>query len=128
MPDFLSVVVIVALVVVALLVVAALVRMGSIAGSRDAVVREAADLRTRLEMLAATSADFERDLRQDLANARAERACGPSAGGAQRDSRPASADDARALPVAASVRTSRCERLPTVSELTVERAAPRRSP
>ena len=72
MPDALSVVVIVALVVVALLAVAVFVRMGSIAASRDVAVREAADLRTRLEMLAATSADFERDLRQDLANARAE--------------------------------------------------------
>jgi len=74
MPDALSVVVVVALVVVALLVVVVLVRMGSIAGSRDAAVREAADLRTRLEMLAAKSADFERDLRQDLANARTEQA------------------------------------------------------
>ena len=31
-------------------------------------------VRTRLEMLAATSADFERDVRQDLANARTEQA------------------------------------------------------
>jgi len=74
MPEALSVVVVVALVVVALLVVVVLVRMGSIAGSRDAAVREAADLRTRLEMLAAKSTDFERDLRQDLANARTEQA------------------------------------------------------
>jgi hypothetical protein len=74
MPDAFSVVVVVALVVVALLVVAVLVRMGSIAGSRDAALREAADLRGRLEMLAASSADFERDLRQDLANARNDQA------------------------------------------------------
>jgi len=73
MSDAFALIVVIALVVVALLVVAVLVRTGS-AGSRDAAAREAADLRTRLEVLAATSADFERDLRQDLANARTEQA------------------------------------------------------
>src|SRR5258706_7212847 len=74
MSDAFALIVIAALVVVALLVVAVLVRAGSMAGSRDASAREAADLRTRLEVLAATSADFERDLRQDLATARTEQA------------------------------------------------------
>ncbi len=74
MSDGFALVVIVALVVVALLVIAVLIRMGSMAGSRDAAVREAADLRARLEVLAATNSDFERDLRQDLANARTEQA------------------------------------------------------
>jgi DNA recombination protein RmuC len=74
MSDAFALIVIVALVVVALLVVAVFVRAGSMAGSRDASAREAADLRTRLEVLAAASADFERDLRQDLANARTEQA------------------------------------------------------
>jgi len=74
MPDVLSLVVVVALVVVALLVVVLLVRVGSMASSRDVALREATDLRARLDMLAATRADFERDVRQDLANARAEHA------------------------------------------------------
>jgi len=74
MPDVLSIVVVVALIVVALLVVLVLVRVASMAGSRDVAVREATDLRTRLDMLAAASADFERDVRQDLANARTEQA------------------------------------------------------
>jgi len=74
MPDTLFLLVLVALVVVAALVVAVLARIGSLSGSRDAATREAAELRTRLEVLAATNADFERDLRQDFANARAEQA------------------------------------------------------
>ena len=74
MPDTLFLLVLVALVVVAALVVAVLARIGSLSGSRDAAAREAAELRTRLEVLAAASADFERDLRQDFANARTEQA------------------------------------------------------
>ncbi len=73
MPDTLILIVI-ALVIVAALVVAVLVRMGSSADAREAAAREAVELRTRLEVLAATNADFERDLRQDLANARSEQA------------------------------------------------------
>jgi DNA recombination protein RmuC len=72
MPDAMILVVVAALAIVAALIVAVLVRIGSLAGSRGAAAREAAELRTRLEVLAATSADFERDLRQDLANARTE--------------------------------------------------------
>lgn len=67
MPDTLTLVLIFALVVVAALAVAVLVRIGSLA-----TAREAAELRIRLESLAATNADFARDLRQDLANARTE--------------------------------------------------------
>ena len=74
MADIPTLVVIVALVVVAALVVAVLARLGSLASSCDAAARESADLRTRLEVLVATNADFERDLRQDLANARTEQA------------------------------------------------------
>ena len=72
MPDPLTLFVVVALIVVAALVVAVLARMGSLAASRDAMAREGTELRTRLEVLAATNADFERDLRQDFANARTE--------------------------------------------------------
>jgi len=80
MPDALTLFVVVALVVLAALVVAVLARMGSLSGSRDAAAREAAELRTRLEVLAATTADFERDLRQDLANARTEQAAAAQTG------------------------------------------------
>ena len=72
MPDALILLVVAALVVVAALIVLVLVRMGSLATSRDSAARDASELRTRVEVLAATSADFERDLRQDLANARTE--------------------------------------------------------
>jgi DNA recombination protein RmuC len=74
MPDTLTFVVIAALAIVAGLVVAVLTRMGSLATSRDAAARESSELRTKLEVLAATNADFERDLRQDFANARTEQA------------------------------------------------------
>ena len=55
------------------------VRLGSIAASRDAAAREAADIRTRLEVLKEATADFERDLKQDLANARSEQAAAAQA-------------------------------------------------
>jgi DNA recombination protein RmuC len=74
MPDVPTLLVAVALVAIAVLVVVALLRIGSPAAAREAQAREAAELRTRLDVLAATSADFERDLRQDLANARSEQA------------------------------------------------------
>ena len=67
MPDTLTFVVIIAFLVVAALAIAVLVRVGSPATSRDA-----AELRARLDVLVATNADFARDLRQDLASARAE--------------------------------------------------------
>jgi DNA recombination protein RmuC len=79
MPDVLTVVIVAALVVVVALVAIALARLGPLASSRDAAAREAADVRTRLEVLAATSADFERDLRQDLASARTEQAAAAQA-------------------------------------------------
>lgn len=71
MPDALTLVVL-SLGVVAALIVAVLVRMGSLARSRDAAAREAAELRIRLDGLTAANADFARDLRQELANARSE--------------------------------------------------------
>jgi len=80
MPDALTLVVVVALVVVAALVAAVLARLSALASSRDAASREAGELRTRLEVLAATNADFERDLRQDLANARTEQAAAAQTG------------------------------------------------
>ncbi len=55
----------------------ALSRLGVLTAARDTGTREAADLRTRLEVLAAQSADFERDMRQDFANARPEQGAVP---------------------------------------------------
>ncbi len=72
MPDLLTVVVVVALVFVAALVAVALGRLSTLVAARDGAVREAADLKGRLEMLAARNVDFERDVRHDLAGARAE--------------------------------------------------------
>jgi len=79
MPDALTLV-FVALVVVAALVGVVLARLGSLTSARDAAARESSELRTRLEVLVATNADFERDLRQDLANARTEQAAAAQAG------------------------------------------------
>jgi DNA recombination protein RmuC len=72
MPNALTIVVLVALVVIAALIVVVIARLASLAAARDAATREVADLRTRFEVLAATNAEFERDLRQDLANARTD--------------------------------------------------------
>ena len=66
--------IVVALVVVAALLVAVLVRTGALSVARDVAVRDAADIRMRLEVLKEATADFERDLKQDLANARSEQA------------------------------------------------------
>ena len=74
MPDALTFVLIIALVVLIVLVVVVLVRTGSGAGAR-----ETAELRTRIEVLTATNADFERDLRQDLAGARTEQSAAAQA-------------------------------------------------
>ena len=79
MPDAMTLLVVVALAVVAGLVIAVLARMGSPASARDAAAREAMDIRTRLEVLKAATSDFERDLRQDLANARSEQAAAAQA-------------------------------------------------
>ncbi len=75
MPDpLLSLAVLTILAVVAVLLAVALGRLSTLVAARDAAVREAADLRSRLEVLVAQSAAFERDLRQELANARTEQA------------------------------------------------------
>jgi DNA recombination protein RmuC len=68
------VVVLVALAAIAGLVAIALGRLSTLVAARDGAVREAAELRTRLDVLSAQSADFERDVRQDLAHARSEQA------------------------------------------------------
>jgi DNA recombination protein RmuC len=72
MPDTMNLLVIVALLVMAAVLVAVLVRIGALSVAREAAARDATDIRTRLEVLKATTADFERDVRQDLANARSE--------------------------------------------------------
>ncbi len=77
MPDIsvlVVVVVVVALAVIAALVAIAIGRLSTLVAARDGAVREAADLKARLDMLAAQNVDFERDVRQDLANARTEQA------------------------------------------------------
>ncbi len=76
MPDIsvLVVVVVVALTVIGALVAIAIGRLSTLVAARDGAVREAADLKARLDMLAAQNVDFERDVRQDLANARTEQA------------------------------------------------------
>ena len=74
MPDALTLLVVIALAIVAGLVVVVLVKVGSLAHARDAAAQESSDIRTRLEVMRQTTADFERDLRQDLANARTEQA------------------------------------------------------
>ena len=79
MPDALTSLVVIALGVVAGLVVIVLVKVGTIARGRDAAAQESGDIRTRLEVMRQTTADFERDLRQDLANARTEQAAGSQA-------------------------------------------------
>jgi DNA recombination protein RmuC len=60
------------LVVAVVLGIVALARLGVLAAARDASSRELGELRTRLEVLAAQSADFERGLEGDFTRARAE--------------------------------------------------------
>jgi DNA recombination protein RmuC len=74
MPEVLSVVIVAALAAVVALVAVVLVRVSALAAARDATAREGAGLATKIEVLAAAQADFERDVRQDLANARLEAA------------------------------------------------------
>ena len=52
----------------------AVFRLAALIATRDAAARDAAEMRSKLEMLAAQTVDFERDVRQDLANARLEQA------------------------------------------------------
>ncbi len=68
------VVVVVALTVIAALAAIAIGRLSTLVAARDGAVRDAADLKARLDMLAAQNADFERGVRQDLAHARTEQA------------------------------------------------------
>ena len=72
MPDLWIIVILVALVVAIALVALALGRLSMLVTARNDAVREATELRTRLEVLVAANADSARNLRQDLANARAE--------------------------------------------------------
>ena len=76
MPDLsiLVVVVVVALIVIGALVAIAIGRLSTLTAARDGAMRDAADLKARLDILAAQNVDFERDVRQDLANARTEHA------------------------------------------------------
>jgi DNA recombination protein RmuC len=72
MSEAIAVALFAALVVVAALVVAVLLRQGAAASSRTDAVREAADLRARLDAFAKTAAEHERDMRGDLGAARKE--------------------------------------------------------
>jgi DNA recombination protein RmuC len=83
MPDAWTLVTLAALVVVAVLLALALGRLAALVAARDATAREASELRTRLEVLAAKSDDFERDVKQELANARTEQ--GAAAKGAREE-------------------------------------------
>ncbi len=79
MPDPWIIVVLVTLVVAVVLLAVALGRLSTLVTARNDAVREAAELRTRVEVLVATSADFERDLKQDLTSARTEQAAAAQA-------------------------------------------------
>jgi DNA recombination protein RmuC len=72
MPDASIALVIAATVVVVVLLAVTLARVGRLLAMRDEAVRESTELRSRLAVLAAQSGDFERDLKQDLVNARTE--------------------------------------------------------
>ena len=72
MPDASIVVVIAAAIVVVALLAMTLARLGRLLAMRDDAVRESAETKARLAVLAAQGADFERDLKQDLAHARSE--------------------------------------------------------
>jgi DNA recombination protein RmuC len=77
MPDFLIVLGIAGLlllIVLVVLVALALARLRGTAESRDGLLQGIADLRTRIEVVGAQGVDFERDVKQDLANARGEHA------------------------------------------------------
>ena len=79
MPDLWIIVILVALVVAIVLVALALGRLSTLVTARNDAVREATELRTRLEVLVVANADSARSLRQDLANARTEQGTGAQA-------------------------------------------------
>jgi DNA recombination protein RmuC len=74
MTEPLLIVIAVVLAIVAVLVIFALGRLSALLAARGDAQRDAAQLTTRIEVLAAQSVDFERDLNQDLAHARTEQA------------------------------------------------------
>ncbi len=67
------------LVVVAALCAVILSRLSALSAAREAAVREAAELRTKIEVMAAKSEDFERDLARDFAQSRTEQAAAAQA-------------------------------------------------
>ena len=69
----------VALLVLVVLVALAWSRLAALVAARDAAAREAAELRARVEALAAQSSSLERDVRGDLATARTESAAAAAA-------------------------------------------------
>ncbi|HEY5307194.1 MAG TPA: DNA recombination protein RmuC [Casimicrobiaceae bacterium] len=76
MPDTLALAVVALLVIIAVLVAVAMLRLAALARVRDdaatSATRESAEFRTRLDALNTQIAHVESDIRQDLANARAE--------------------------------------------------------
>jgi DNA recombination protein RmuC len=70
----LSIAALVLLAVVVVLIARVLLRLRDQARARDALAQALGELRTRVEVIAAQGVDFERDVRQDLANARGEHA------------------------------------------------------
>lgn len=79
MPDLWIIAVLAFLLVAIVLIMSMLGRVSTLVTARNDSAREAAELRTRLEVLLATNVDSTRDLRQDLANARAEQGTGAQA-------------------------------------------------
>ena len=74
MTTTLLIMIVVVLLIVAAMTAFALQRVAALLAARDAAARAAAEVHTRLEVLSAQGADLERDLKQDLAIARAEQA------------------------------------------------------
>ena len=76
MSDLLDIAIFAALAVLVVLAAVILLRLAALARTRDdemrAAVRDAADLRAKLDALATQVGNVERDIRQDLANTRAE--------------------------------------------------------
>ena len=70
-------------VVVAILVAMALGRVSTLVAAKDAAVREAGELRARLDAIAQSAAEHERDMRGDLSMARREQ--GEAAAGLRRE-------------------------------------------
>jgi len=72
MPDWFFVAGAVVLVALTVLAIVIVVRLGALVRERDAGVRDAADVRARLDALGQSGAQHERDVRGDLAAARRE--------------------------------------------------------